>query len=202
MQIEPEATMRRAEEYLCRDAGLAATSERIMMASAARRLPERHRRVMPAASASGRDFLFQQHHNHYRKDTDMGTNGTNKFTDFSGTPSGSAKTQGGGPSSKADEVPLCERAINGVALEEVARAAFYKTHGAVPAVGTAVTVREKLVGGRIGVQTASGEIVGYLPTELNYLLRCMGQGYTYAGTVVSTTAAPIPVVRVDLETGK
>jgi hypothetical protein len=87
-------------------------------------------------------------------------------------------------------------------LEEVARCDYFTAHHALPPVGTPVAVRTKLVSGRIGVETTAGELVGFLPTDYNYLLRCMKQGYTYAGKVASSILKPVPVVRVDLEATK
>jgi len=134
----------------------------------------------------------------------MGTRGTNKFTDYPGTPRGSAKgAKAGGPSSKdSGDVLLCERQLTGLPLEEVGRCDYFIAHHAIPASGTPVVVRKKLVGGRIGVETTGGELIGFLPTDYNYLLRCMKQGYSYAGQVTSSVAKPVPVVRVDLEPRK
>lgn len=134
----------------------------------------------------------------------MGSNGTNKFTDYPGTSRGSAKGLGSGgtqPGGSGD-VPLCERQLAGVPLEEVARCEYFAAHASLPPVGTPVAVRPSLVGGRVAVETSSGEVVGFLPTEYNYVLRCMKQDYSYAGEVTSSTAKPIPVVRVDLESRK
>lgn len=138
----------------------------------------------------------------------MGSTGTGRFTDYPGTPSGSSKTgsgngsegQGGGGASKADQ---CLHMIESVALEEVARSEYFVAHKILPSAGTAVIVRSSLIGGRIGVETVPAlELVGLLPTEYNYLLQCMKQGYNYPGKVISTTSKPIPVVRVNLEPRK
>lgn len=143
----------------------------------------------------------------------MGSTNTGRFTDYPGTPSGSSKTgsgngsggsggggQGGGSASKTDQ---CLHMIESVALEEVARSEYFITHKILPPTGTAVAVRSSLVGGRIGVETVPTlELVGLLPTEYNYLLQCMKQGYKYPGKVISTTSKPIPVVRVNLEPRK
>jgi hypothetical protein len=131
----------------------------------------------------------------------MGSTGTGRFTDYPGTPRGSAKSkdQGGTGGGEANETNQCERKLENVTLEEVARCAFYKPAEDLPSVGTSVVVCTSLVGGRIGVQTAEGgQVVGLLPTEYNYLLQCMKQGYQYAGAVVSAKLRPVPVVRVDL----
>ncbi len=132
----------------------------------------------------------------------MGSTGTGRFSDYPGTPSGSAKAgrdEGGGSKTKG-EVDQCERSLVNVALEEVARCDYSVAHRGLPAVGTTVVVRTALVGGRLGVETVEGsEVIGLLPTEYNYLLQCMKQGYAYAGEVKSARARPVPIVRVDLE---
>lgn len=132
----------------------------------------------------------------------MGSTGTSRFTDYPGTPSGSAKTvrTKSGDAKGKEEVDQCERRLTNVALEEVGRCEYIQAHRGPPAVGTTVAVRMVLVGGRLGVETVDGkEVVGLLPTEYNYLLQCMKQGYTYTGQVKSTSSRPVPVVRVDLE---
>lgn len=141
----------------------------------------------------------------------MGSSGTGRFRDYPGTPSGSSKTDkkfgggdnggdaegSGGGSGKQDQ---CLLVLENVALEEVARSEYFIAYKILPPAGTAVAVRSSLCGGRIGVETVPAlELVGLLPTEYNYLLRCMKQGYKYSGKVSSARSQPIPVVRVDLE---
>jgi hypothetical protein len=131
----------------------------------------------------------------------MGSSGTGKFTDYPGTPRGSAKARSaqGGAEKAEDQIDECERVLQNITLEEVARCAYFKTHNALPAVLSAVRVRSSLVGGRIAVETLSpAEVVGLLPTEYNYLLQCMEQNYKYSGQVKSTRNRPVPVIRVDL----
>lgn len=135
----------------------------------------------------------------------MGSRGTGRFTDYPGTPSGSAKgSRGRGSNSKGKhEIDQCEQRLVNVPLEEVARCEYFAAHHGLPSVGTSVSVRPRLVDQRLGVETVNGsEIVGLMPTEYNYLLQCMKQQYTYHGQVKTVRTHPIPVIRVDLEPSK
>ena len=135
----------------------------------------------------------------------MGSKGTNKFTDFPGTPSSSAKGSGQSGAGKGGqpEIDQCERKLADIALEEVGRCEYVADHGGLPPAGMPVTLRTALVGGRLAVESVdSKEVIGFLPTEFNYLLQCTKQGYSYTGTVKSVRPRPVPVVRVDLEPQK
>jgi hypothetical protein len=135
----------------------------------------------------------------------MGSSGTGSFSDYPGTPHGSAK--GKRPSTNGasgePELDQCERRLDNVPLEEVARCDYYVHHQGLPPVGTSVSIRPRLVGQRLGVEsTDGGEVVGLLPTEYNYLLQCMKQNFMYVGQVTASRAHPIPLVRVALEPRK
>ena len=132
----------------------------------------------------------------------MGTQGTGKFPDYSGGEAGAARKKGKGAGARSSRTPgrdRCELEISGVALEEVASEEYFTNHRRVPRVGTQVDVRRTLVGSRIAVETSGGgEVVGYLPTEYNYLRQCMSRGFVYSGTVETSSSAPLPRVSVDL----
>lgn len=131
----------------------------------------------------------------------MGSTGTGRFSDYSGSSGGSEKPTKSSGNSKGtgDAGNRCEKNLN-VSLEEVATCTYYSNHGEVPPVNTDVDVISKLVGGRIGVQTTTAsELIGYLPTEYNYLRRCMEQGYSYSGKVRSSSLKPIPKISVSLK---
>ncbi len=135
----------------------------------------------------------------------MGSAGTGRFSDYPGTPRGSAKNGGGGGGGGkgSAEVDQCERILANVTLEDVGRSDYFSQNQVMPLVGMPVAVKPTLVGGRLGVEAEEDRLlVGLLPTEYNYLLQCMKQGYTYAGMVKSVRAQPVPVVRVDLEPRK
>jgi len=132
----------------------------------------------------------------------MGSSGTGHFSDYSGSSGGSIKSEGSGTSKGSGNSNRCENNLN-VSLEEVASCNYYRNHDGVPPAQTDVNVISKLIGGRIGVQTTTGsELIGYLPTEYNYLRRCMEQGYSYNGTVSSSSLKPIPRVSVVLRASK
>jgi hypothetical protein len=128
----------------------------------------------------------------------MGSSGTNSFSDYPGS-SGGARGSGndsGGGGTVGGEAP-CEQQI-GTRLEEVATCDYYIRNGALPGVGTAVSLRATLVSGRLGVQSDSGELIGFLPTSFNYLLQCIGRGFSFGGEVTESTQQPIPYVHVTL----
>jgi hypothetical protein len=130
----------------------------------------------------------------------VGSTGTGNFSDYSGSQGGGGSGgggQGGGSNSNEDR---CLESIENVRLQEIERSEYYSNHGAVPRVSTKVALRSTLVGGRIAIETKSGkEIIGVLPTRLNYLRRCIEQGYSYTGEVVESKSGLVPSVRVDLD---
>ncbi len=132
----------------------------------------------------------------------MGSSGTGRFSDYSGSPSGSENTKqtDSGSGQGSSDSDICQRKILNAVLEEVALCEYYETYNEVPPKDTLIAVRKNLVDGRIGVQKAdTEEIIGYLPTEYNYLRRCMAQGYSYNGQVISSSLRPVPTVTVELE---
>ena len=134
----------------------------------------------------------------------MGSTGTNKFTDYPGSAGGRpGKGQkgkgGGGGSGSGGGGDRCDLAIDNLTLDEIATSEYFKSHGHAPRTGTQVRVRGKLVGSRIAVETSgASEVVGYVPTEYNYLRQCMSRGYKYDGTVASSSGGSLPQVTVDL----
>jgi hypothetical protein len=134
----------------------------------------------------------------------MGSTGTGRFYDYSNSPGGSEKSTKSSSNSKStgDTGNRCEKNLK-VSLEEVAICTYYSNKSDVPLVNTDVDVISKLVGGRIGVKTSTdSELIGYLPTEYNYLRQCMEQGYSYSGTVTSSSLKPIPKITVSLNPAK
>ena len=128
----------------------------------------------------------------------MGSNTTGRFQDYPGSRGSGASAEGAGGAASSGE-DQCERAINGVALDDVARCPYYEAHDAVPSRGTAVRVRDNLYQGRIAVEAAdSREVIGLLPTMYNYLLSCIKAGYRYRGTVANATDRPVPTVAVNI----
>lgn len=125
----------------------------------------------------------------------MGTSGTGRFSDYPTSQKGSG---GGGSSPDDGGENQCIRAIGDIPLEEVARCEYYVRATEVPAPDTIVRLRHTLYNKRLAIETEAGEIIGLLPTQYNYLLQCMAQGYTYTGHVLTSSLQPIPMVRIDL----
>lgn len=120
----------------------------------------------------------------------MGSRGTSNFSDYSGTPS--SGTGGNGGSSGSDR---CTVEVNAV-LEDVARCALYKRSQTVPPIGSRVDL--SFNGSRLEVSDLSGTVIGYLPTNFNYLQSCMEKGYSYSGGVADSRLLPMPYVKVSL----
>jgi hypothetical protein len=143
-----------------------------------------------------------------RKDI-MGSSGSGRLTDYSkkagskksGTKRSRSKKGGGGGASGgggSSGENACDKAIGDISLEEIARCAYYKKYSDVPRLGTQVIVRPALVEHRIGVENSKGELLGYLPTEYNYLVGCMKAGFSYAGLVKSALNVRTPRINIDL----
>jgi len=117
----------------------------------------------------------------------MGSSGSGNFSDYPG----SSKKKPGGDDGGSSADDRCGRAFS-VSLEDVEHCDYFKSHGnACPADGTVLEIAQKK---RIVAQTSAGEIVGNLPTQLNYLAACLRDGYTYAGQVRSSNATGLIVV--------
>lgn len=131
----------------------------------------------------------------------MGSTGSSRFTDYprpepaeTGSETGAEREGGSG------EDELCLTRIDDVALEEVERCAYYLKNTDVPPAGTDIEVLDQLVGQRLGVATqADSELIGYLPTRFNYVLRCLRQGYKFPGEVTASSSKPVAVVHITLE---
>ena len=125
-------------------------------------------------------------------ETDMGTSGTGRLSDYpgkrgDGRKAGGRKGGGGGKDRCLDDI--VEQ------LEEVARCEYHKKRGEVPKVGTQVKVVQQK---RIAVTTVAGETIGYLPTQYNYLAACLAAGFKYRGKVQTSSNTPVPAVVVEL----
>jgi hypothetical protein len=133
----------------------------------------------------------------------MGTTGTGRFGDYPGSQgsgSGGIKggSKGGGGRSGGEGEDQCSKAMDTITLEEVAICSYYKARKDVPTVGTNVFLRKELEGGRLAIETRSKEVIGFLPTKFNFLLRCMEEGYNYSGKVISSRSGNLPLVKIEL----
>ena len=115
----------------------------------------------------------------------MGSVGTGRFDDYQND--NSAR---GGVAGEAEDP--CAEGFTAL-LEEVERCDYFHQHRQPPNIGTSVLVSP---GKRITVSTNSGEVIGYLPTQFNYLAACIASGFSYTGQVTLSVAKPIVKVEV------
>jgi hypothetical protein len=123
-----------------------------------------------------------------RGEESMGSSGTGRLTDYSGS---GKNDEGGGGSSNVDK---CNNSIS-EQLEEVARCAYFIAHNDVPSKGTPVRLALRT---RLAVETQDGELLGYLPTAYNYLATCLQEGHQYEGSVQASASSTIPAILVTL----
>lgn len=121
----------------------------------------------------------------------MGSTGSGRFSDYSGTQRKDATGPGAGGG--ASGVDKCQQAFSAV-LEEVAQCDYYGQHTTVPPAGTELSI---VLSKRVFAVDSNGTKVGALPTSLNYLAACLESGVRYVGVVKSSAATPIPTVEVD-----
>jgi hypothetical protein len=103
---------------------------------------------------------------------------------------------GTGKPGKPEEPNRCLKAVN-ARLEEVANCPYYLDTKNIPSVGMDVILQDTLVNGRLAI-VGDGKVIGYLPTNLNYLMNCMSQGHRYSGDVASSSISPFIRVTVDI----
>lgn len=113
----------------------------------------------------------------------MGSTGTGHLTDYSGYKKAVVGETGG-----KDTVYICNKAV-ATSLEDVATSDYFKKHGTVPAKGTPVIITST---SRIVAVDDKGDVIGNLPTEYNYLLGCIEEGYQYEGEVTDSFTSPLP----------
>jgi len=123
----------------------------------------------------------------------MGSSGSGNLSDYSGKPKTGSGSGSSGGSSGSDK---CGQAFT-ASLEDVASHDYYVNNGSVPAVGTQLTVEVR----RRVVAVAGTESVGSLPTRLNYLARCLENGFTYTGIVTASSNGSNPQVQADFVAG-
>lgn len=93
----------------------------------------------------------------------------------------------------------CPDVIEHIRLEDVAISEYYVNKHSLPNSSEAVELRNTIYKGRLVVtSTSTGEILGNLPTQYNYLINCIKRGTKYTGTVISSGKSPVPFVVVSL----
>lgn len=117
----------------------------------------------------------------------MGSTGSGRLSDYSRF-RGAVKGVTGGE----DLINKCDRAVATV-LEDVETCDYYKKNGKVPAKGTYLKIALKT---RLVAIDEKGDVIGYLPTEYNYLLECLNDGYQYEGEVSGSFETPVVSVYI------
>lgn len=117
----------------------------------------------------------------------MGSTGSGRLTDYSRF-RGAVKGVTGGE----DLINRCDRAV-ATALEDVETCDYYKKHSKVPAKGAYVRIEKKM---RLVAVDENGDVIGHLPTEYNYLLGCLTDGYQYEGEVSGSFDTPVHSVYI------
>lgn len=132
----------------------------------------------------------------------MGSTGSGKFGTYRiggelGGIGGSI-VNGGTGDGGSSEVE-CPKVIENIRLEDVATSEYYTKHSSLPTVQSKVQIRDKVHLGRLVVEiNDTHELIGNLPTQYNYLLNCMKNGFHYTGSIISSGKIPIPFVVVTL----
>ena len=120
----------------------------------------------------------------------MGSSGSGNFSDYSGTLSkGTSKSKTGG-SSDEDK---CAKAFSSY-LDEVQTCEYFKKRKDVPVTNSVIEVIFRTP--RLAVVTEAGLIVGYLPTDKNYIRGCLKSGYKFPGIITSARKKPIPSLQI------
>ena len=93
----------------------------------------------------------------------------------------------------------CPSNIENIRLEDVATSQYYVTYKSLPPSGDLVELNNTIYRGRLVVVVVStGEILGNLPTQYNYLIKCIKKNMQYSGSVVLSGLIPVPFVVVKL----
>lgn len=117
----------------------------------------------------------------------MGSSGTGHLSDYSGYKKAVVGETGG-----KDTVYICNKAV-ATNLEDVTTSDYFKNHGTVPSKGTPVIISST---SRIVAVDDKGDVIGNLPTEYNYLLGCIEEGYQYEGEVTDSFTSPLPAASI------
>lgn len=118
----------------------------------------------------------------------MGSTGTGRFSDYTGETSKDPSSKQGGKSGE----DKCLKAFT-TNLEEVERSAYFKKHSKPPEVQTVIKI--VFENPRLAAE-AKGLVIGYLPTDFNYVRTCMNAGFVFPGIVSSSSASRVPSVRI------
>ncbi|WP_026793243.1 hypothetical protein [Pleomorphomonas oryzae] len=121
----------------------------------------------------------------------MGSSGSGRFSDYTGS---AKKTESnGGASGGSSGEDKCRQAFS-TGLEDIEHYDYYKNHGQIPPNGSSLTLELR---GRVVAVSDTGESVGALPTQYNYIAGCLQSGIRYVGIIINSAAAP--VMRIDVD---
>lgn len=120
----------------------------------------------------------------------MGSTGSGRFSDYSGSRPKGGEGGGSGGASGDDR---CARAF-ACGLEEIEHCDYFVADGGAPPVGMTLSIEQR---GRLFAVDSSGQTVGALPTRFNYLADCMNAGFSYAGRVTASVSSPVASVSAD-----
>jgi len=118
----------------------------------------------------------------------MGSSGTGRLTDYTGTTSSDAKHKTGGSSGE----DKCGKAFT-TSLEDVERSEYFIKNPGLPPSKTQIEVvfkRPRLVA------IANGMVIGNLPTDRNYLKLCLESGYKFPGIVSLVRGRPVSSIEI------
>ncbi|MHC9512093.1 hypothetical protein [Kangiella sp. M94] len=126
----------------------------------------------------------------------MGSTGSGRFSDYPGTRSKKVGQDGADREGGASGQDKCKKAFT-VLLEDVGNCDLYSQSKVVPSVGEQLSIH--LDKKRVLAVNVNGVSVGALPTEYNYLVACMNDGFTYVGVVTSSAVEPVPTISADFK---
>lgn len=123
----------------------------------------------------------------------MGSSGSGKISDYPGSSGSSTSKKSSGDGGNKGEPPedRCAKSFN-TTLEDVEQSEYFQKHKVAPPIGTPLEV---VFQKRLVARVPEGEIVGNLPTLLNYLAACIKGGWTYLGKIQSVTNKG-PVIKI------
>ncbi len=122
--------------------------------------------------------------------------GTGQTTGAYGTANGGGiGSVGGGGTGEVE----CPDVLENIRLEDVATSDFYLNNNFLPTPSAPVELHNTIYKGRLVIkETFTGEVVGNLPTQYNYIINCIKKGKHYTGTVIAAGMVPVPFVVVTL----
>lgn len=119
----------------------------------------------------------------------MDSRGGDRFSDYNDYSSDVGNEPSGKDGSAVDRCKLTEQIV----VEEVESCEYFNRLKGVPPAKEAISL---IVGARLSVISGNGMVIGYLPTQFNFLRACMETGHNYSGVVSSSEIEPIVQVTI------